>query len=106
MIAQPDPSPLYHATVQSLQYVYNKRPSPSSQWSSALLVLTGPDISIDRFLSLLSTRACPLWRAKPWHRCLFLIASLLSVGKYAIGQANTTSTQKMPIHLSQVPHGI
>lgn len=107
MIVLADPIPPQVSQLQPPFYLCNKRPSPSFPVAFSFIGANRPR-RFHRLDSLpLKHKSLPSLASQTLAQMsFFVIASLLSVGKDAIGQANIMSTQKMLRHLSQFPNGI
>lgn len=102
-----DPIPPQVSQLRPLFYLRNKRPFPSFPVAFSFIGANRPR-HFHRLDSLpLKHKSLPSLASQTLAQMsFFVIASLLSVGKDAIGQANIMSTQKMLHHLSQFPNGI
>lgn len=102
-----DPIPPQVSQLWPLFYLRNKRPSLSFPVAFSFIGANRPR-HFHRLDSLpLKHKSLPSLASQTLAQMsFFVIASLLSVGKDAIGQANIMSTQKMLHHLSQFPKGI
>lgn len=107
MIVLTDPIPPQVSQLRPLFYLCNKRPSLSFPVAFSFIGANRPR-HFHRLDSLpLKHKSLPSLASQTLAQMsFFVIASLLSVGKDAIGQANIMSTQKMLHHLSRFPNGI
>lgn len=107
MIVLADPIPPQVSQLRPLFYLGNKRPSRSFPVAFSFIGANRPR-HFHRLDSLpLKHKSLPSLASQTLAQMsFFVIASLLSVGKDAIGQANIMSTQKMLHHLSRFPNGI
>lgn len=107
MIVLADPIPPQVSQLRPLFYLRNKRPSLSFPVAFSFIGANRPR-HFHRLDSLpLKHKSLPSLASQTLAQMsFFVIASLLSVGKDAIGQANIMSTQKTLHHLSQFPNGI
>lgn len=107
MIVLADPIPPQVSQLRPLFYLRNKRPSLSFPVAFSFIGANRPRHFHQLDSLPLKHKSLPSLASQTLAQMsFFVIASLLSVGKDAIGQANIMSTQKMLHHLSRFPNGI